>query len=199
MGIELPPKNPREASTTTRPETKPEPEPEPEPKADKDNLSRRELREAIREYAETVDLDVDLSKVGIEVSDRLTVTAGKAINHLSSTPKHGRPYTMRFAWKAYQSWGWEKFKSTIRHELIHIWQYERGSRGHGSDFKREARRLGCSVHCEPFGEEDAAYLIYCEGCGELKNTRQRRSKLVKHPERYKTRCCKADLRVEANN
>ncbi|WP_342764809.1 SprT-like domain-containing protein, partial [Haladaptatus sp. W1] len=31
--------------------------------------------------------------------------------------------TIALTWKAYEHHGWEQFRSTVRHELIHAWQY----------------------------------------------------------------------------
>ena len=40
-------------------------------------------------------------------------------------------------WTAYVHHGWEQFSATIRHELIHAWQYhEFGEADHGSTFTR---------------------------------------------------------------
>ncbi|WP_433634420.1 SprT-like domain-containing protein [Halomicrococcus sp. NG-SE-24] len=31
--------------------------------------------------------------------------------------------TIRLTWDAYQEFGWEQFSKTVRHELVHAWQY----------------------------------------------------------------------------
>ncbi|WP_245800263.1 SprT-like domain-containing protein [Haladaptatus litoreus] len=54
-------------------------------------------------------------------------------------------------WKAYEQLGWEQFSSTVRHELIHAWQYhEFGDADHGATFTRWTDDLETSKHCERF-------------------------------------------------
>lgn len=193
MTIEMPPRNPRAA------EPKPAPEPETEaptsgnPDAEiepGDDLTPTELKQAIREYAETVEIDVPLNEVDIQISKRLRRAAGKAGR------KNGNLF-MRFAWKAYQSWGWgEDFKGTIRHELVHIWEYvEHGKGSHGATFKRKARDLDAPRHCPTFAHDEAKWFFVCEECGN-KTPRFKEGKTITNPERYRTGCCKAHYTVE---
>jgi predicted SprT family Zn-dependent metalloprotease len=155
-----------------------------------DNMAPPKLRSACEEYAEwaigefeTFD-GVDLSDVPIEVSTEMKRTAGKAINRDGD-------FSMRFAYRAYQKWGWEGFKSTIRHEIIHIKQLqEHGSADHGFTFKQMAEEVDCSVNCETF--TDYEYGIFCSDCGEMVTGRYQRSKVVKKPERYNSKCCGAE-------
>ncbi|GAA0252740.1 SprT-like domain-containing protein [Haladaptatus pallidirubidus] len=40
-------------------------------------------------------------------------------------------------WKAYEQHGWDQFRATARHEMIHAWQYhEFGEANHGATFTR---------------------------------------------------------------
>jgi SprT-like protein len=58
--------------------------------------------------------------------------------------------TIVLTWKAYEKHGWEQFSSTIRHELIHAWQYhEFGDADHGRMFARFPRYLAAlrTLHC----------------------------------------------------
>ncbi|QRV15050.1 SprT-like domain-containing protein [Haloterrigena salifodinae] len=153
-------------------------------------MTPAELKQAIREYAETVEIDVPLGEVEIEISKQLKRTAGKAIR------KNGQ-LKMRFAWKAYQAWGWDdEFKGTIRHELIHIWEYDTHGKGsHGPVFKTKARELDAPRHCPSFAHEDAKWFLVCPRCGK-KTPRFKKSKVVENPEGYKTRCCREQIRVE---
>ncbi|NUC72572.1 SprT-like domain-containing protein [Haloterrigena sp. SYSU A558-1] len=155
-----------------------------------DDLSPVELKRAIREYAETVEIDVPLEEVEIEISKQLKRTAGKAIR------KNGQ-LKMRFAWKAYQTWGWgDDFEAVIRHELIHIWEYETfGKGGHGRNFKRKARELDAPRHCKSFASDEAKWFLVCSNCGK-KTPRFRRSKVIENPHRYRTKCCNEQIEVE---
>lgn len=162
-----------------------------------DDMTEPELKAAIEEYqkwcAESYPVDVDLDGVPVEVSRRMKRTAGK----VRSVRNTGDVKLIRYAWKAYQTWGWEEFAATVRHELIHvhtIQNYQEG--GHGRRFKRMVDDLDTHRHCQSFAEDEAKYHIYCEGCGKLSSKKFKKCKTVKQPERYQTRCCGANLRVE---
>lgn len=158
-----------------------------------DNMGISEFRAACREYAEyaadhydTFDV-VDMDAVDVEVSTKLERAAGKAI-------KRGSEMIIRFAYAAYEKWGWERVTSTIRHELIHIVQFTKGrTGGHGFDFEIMADKVDCTKHCEKF--TDYKYLLFCSECGKQVDGRHRKSKVVTNPEdtRYISPCCKATL------
>lgn len=182
----------------SEPEPEPEPETEPEPPTFGDDMSAPALRLACKEYATWCvshydELsDVDLADVDIEVSKKLKRTAGKAGGKRG--PDGLYELYMRFAMGAYDEWGWEKFTTTVRHELIHILQYQdTGSGDHGARFKRIANKIDCSVHCESF--TDAKYQLHCDNCGEKVGERHQKCKIVKMPHRYSTKCCGANIVV----
>ncbi|WP_265338465.1 SprT-like domain-containing protein [Haladaptatus pallidirubidus] len=55
---------------------------------------------------------------------------------------------MALTWAAYEKHGWEQFSSTVRHELIHAWQYhEFGDADHGRTFARWTDVLDTTQHC----------------------------------------------------
>ncbi|WP_245800235.1 SprT-like domain-containing protein [Haladaptatus litoreus] len=55
-------------------------------------------------------------------------------------------------WTAYEHHGWEQFSSTVRHELIHAWQYhEFGDADHGATFTPWIDALDTSQHREHWG------------------------------------------------
>jgi SprT-like protein len=59
--------------------------------------------------------------------------------------------TISLTWDAYDSQGWEQFSSTVRHELIHAWQYhEFGEADHERTFDRWTDALDTTQHCERF-------------------------------------------------
>jgi|AntRauTorcE11898_2_1112593.scaffolds.fasta_scaffold28558_2 predicted SprT family Zn-dependent metalloprotease len=156
-----------------------------------DDLTKGQLRSAIRDYAETVEIDVPLDEVEIDISNRLQRTAGLAI-------RKNNQMKMRFAWKAYQSWGWgNEWEEVIRHELIHIWEYVTfDEAGHGHNFKAKAAELDAPRHCPTFAEDDAKWFIRCSECGNSR-PRFRRSKIIDNPERYRSGCCGAAVEVDA--
>jgi predicted SprT family Zn-dependent metalloprotease len=155
-----------------------------------DEMAPNQFLEATKEYAEWAIenydvLKVDLETVTFEVSRQMLRTAGKA-GMKSSTEKK---YFVRFAYKAYREWGWsEEIKSTIRHELIHVRQYqETGSGDHGTHFKMMAEKADTTVNCQKF--TDFKYGVFCSGCEQMVAGRHQRSKLVKKPQRYDSKCC----------
>ena len=116
-----------------------------------------------------------------ETSTRMKRSAGTAIYDRAS-----EEITIRLSWDAYQEYGWEQFSRTVRHELIHAWQYhEYGEADHGPTFRRWVEPLETDRHCEQYAEPK--YWVVCEGC-ERRDPRYRRSKVVKYPERYACRC-----------
>jgi len=198
---------PDQFKTPTEPKPEPEPEPEPEPSSNDnsepqfpDNLEKTELKSAIREYQEWCNqnydvLDVDLSDIPVEISIKLKKTAGKVawINGTSEIKY------IRYAFKAYQKWGWEKFAETIRHELIHvhtIQNYQKG--GHGRLFKMLVDKMDTTRHCESFTEDEAKYILKCSECDKEIGRRHKRSKIVKQPWNYSSQCCSENVKVEEN-
>jgi predicted SprT family Zn-dependent metalloprotease len=159
-----------------------------------DNMAPPKFRRACEEYADwavkeydTFD-GVDLSDVPIEVSTAMKRTAGKAIDKTGD-------FLMRFAYAAYEKWGWEEFKSTIRHELIHIKQLqEKGSGDHGTGFEIMAEEVDCSKHCEVFS--DFKYGVFCSDCKDMVAGRFQMSKMVKKAEKYRSKCCDAECYSE---
>lgn len=184
---------------------KSEPEPEPEPQSNTeptfgDHMTTPDLKDAIIEYQEWCGdhydvLNVDLDGIPTEVSHKMKKTAGKVARIKgSSEVKY-----IRYAYKAYQEWGWEKFASTIRHELIHVHtvqNYQKG--GHGRLFKTLVGPLDTHRHCEKFATDEAKYVLHCTDCDKDVAHRHKRSKTVKQPEKYRSNCCNAPLRVENN-
>lgn len=193
-------------TTESEPEPEPELEPEPNPEPTDDELTfpndmgRAELKTAIREYHDWCNdhydpLDVDLEDIPVEVSMKMKRTAGK-VAHIKGSDQ---VKYIRYAYKAYKKWGWDEFAKTIRHELIHVHtvqNYQKG--GHGPLFKSMVEPLETHRHCELFAENEAKYVLHCSDCDEIVAHRHKRSKTVKHPEKYLSKCCNAPLRVETN-
>jgi SprT-like protein len=163
-----------------------------------DEMSESDLKEAIEDYQNWCnnhyeDLEVDLSEIPVEISHKMKRTAGKVKFNKSTK----RIKVIRYAFKAYQEWGWKKFAKTIRHELIHIHTLQNHDKGgHGALFKSLVDPLDTHRHCEKFATKDAKYLLSCKECGQEVAQRFRKSKTVKNPEKYRSNCCNEVLEVE---
>ncbi|WP_076433253.1 SprT-like domain-containing protein [Haladaptatus litoreus] len=97
-------------------------------------------------------------------------------------------------WKAHEQHGWEQFSATVRHELIHAWQYhELGEAEHGRTFDRWTDALDTTQHCERF--TSPKWWLICEDCGG-RIARYRRSKTLRNPEEYSCGECGGAIRVE---
>jgi len=103
------------------------------------------------------------------------------------------PRTVSLTWDAFDEFSRDEWQSTLRHELVHVEQYQRfGTTGHGTRFKRRAEEMDTAVHCRTFAEPK--WTFYCESCDEVTAHRYRECKLVRQYERYRSNCCEAPLR-----
>ncbi|WP_266082867.1 SprT-like domain-containing protein [Haladaptatus caseinilyticus] len=92
------------------------------------------LLDRVRQHAADVAAehfpDLPVETIAWEVSHRRQRSAGAT----KYDPANGE-ITISLAWAAFEQHGWEQFSSTVRHELIHAWQYhEFGDADHGSTF-----------------------------------------------------------------
>lgn len=57
----------------------------------------------------------------------------------------------------YYQKGIEELLDTVRHELIHVWQFEhengKSNGGHGPDFRQWMDEMGCNRHCKHWSKE----------------------------------------------
>ncbi|MFC7141862.1 SprT-like domain-containing protein [Halosimplex aquaticum] len=109
----------------------------------------------------------------------------------------GRPFpaTLSLTWDAFEAFERTEWESTLRHELIHLEQYQRcGTTDHGPEFKARAEELDTEVHCETFS--DPKYVLRCESCDALVAHRYRDCKLVRRADEYRSSCCESPLVVE---
>lgn len=133
--------------------------------------------------------DLPIEAIAWEVSQRRQRSAGAT----KYDPTTGE-ITISLAWDAFEQHGWEQFSSTVRHELIHAWQYhEFGEADHGRTFERWTDMLDTSRYCERFTSPN--WWVICEECGG-QLPRFQRSKVVKQPENYSCGDCGGSLRVE---
>jgi predicted SprT family Zn-dependent metalloprotease len=167
--------------------------------------SRAYCREAAREY----DLDVNLSAVEWAVSTRAKRRAAAvkrpevpgtavgdpvdwqaAAERVGTSPADLRTCTLSLTWAAFESFDVGEWTATLRHELVHVEQFQRyGTTDHGPAFEERAAAVDASVRCPPFA--DPKYVLTCGDCGAVVGRRYRECKLVRNHERYRSSCCNA--------
>lgn len=166
--------------------------------------SRAYARDARREWL----LDVRMDLVEWEVSTRARRRAAAVKRPRLQGASVGEPYdwdaiersdgrplpcTVSLTWDAFQEFFREEWESTLRHELVHVEQYQHsGTTGHGKRFKQRAEELDTDVHCRTFA--DPKWTFHCESCGEVTAHRYRNCKLVRRYDEYRSNCCEASLR-----
>jgi len=135
------------------------------------------------------DFSIDWSQVELRVSGRMTKAYGKAGWNKTTD-------TMSLRLSKHITDDWDRAMQTVRHEAIHIWQYQTLEEAdHGPSFLKWADKFGCKVNA-PAPASDYKYLIVCENCGVV-GGRHKRSKLVKWPHRYYCKKCNGgDLSVK---
>jgi len=149
--------------------------------------TRAGLCERAAAYAETVPLEINTDAISWEVSERAKRRAGCCLYDGSSV-------TIRLTWAAYRAAGWRQFTATIRHELIHAWEFQRfGTSDHGERFERQADRLDAPRHCASFTE--ARLELQCTGDCGWRAERHRASPPVKRPRDYRCGDCGRKIRV----
>lgn len=149
----------------------------------------RELLSYSRLYAESVDLDVDHDAVEWEISKRARRRAG-----VCSYDADSETVTIRLTWDAYREHGWRQFTNTIRHELVHAWEFqEHGDAGHGERFRERAASVDAPRYCESFADPRLA--LACDDACEWRAGRHRASSPVKNPGGYRCPDCGAGIRV----
>ena len=159
-------------------------------KPGKHNHIARRVRDYLAEWYPTTheDFDIDWSRVTVGVSGRLTRAYGNARWHKADD-------TMTLQVSKHIVDDWDRAMQTVRHETIHIWQYQHmGKGGHGSDFMMWASMFGCEKNA-PAPATDYKYHIICENCGVV-GGRVRQSKVVKEAWRYRHKPCGGQLSAE---
>lgn len=138
-----------------------------------------------------MDLSVDVHLLNWEISERARRYAGScSYNHITEQ------ITITLAWAAYQEYGWEEFTGTIRHELVHAWEFQQfGESTHGERFLQKAREIDAPRYCRPFTEARLQLVCTNDHC-DWHLDRHRASKSVTHPdEGYRCGRCKSSFEV----
>ncbi|RLM97298.1 transcription elongation protein SprT [Haloarcula sp. Atlit-7R] len=108
----------------------------------------------------------------------------------------GRPLrcTVSLTRDAFSTFDRDTWEMTLRHELIHVEQYQRdGTTDHSRAFRERADRLAADVHCPVF--TDPKYVLSCGACGGLVARRYQDCKLVEQRQQYRSDCCGASLKL----
>lgn len=104
------------------------------------------------------------------------------------------PCTVSLTWDAFAAFDRDAWESTLRHELIHVEQYQRdGTTDHGAAFREQADHLDTDVHCPAF--TDPKHVLTCAACGDLVARRYQDCKLVEQRDQYRSNCCGAALEL----
>ena len=169
-----------------------------------DDLSRADLAETAERYArevqETYDqspvANVELARVDWDVSPQLCRAGAYCETVLEEPPKH----TIVLSYPGYRSWGWERMKGIIRHELVHVVINEEhgdGVTAHGPEFQSVADSVNAPIR----GEDPVPYRyrLYCGRCGSMVDGLYKASDRTRNPRQYRTNCCEAPLQVETNS
>ncbi|MEF8851995.1 MAG: SprT-like domain-containing protein [Haloarculaceae archaeon] len=109
----------------------------------------------------------------------------------------GRPFeaTVSLTWDAFEAFDRTEWESVLRHELVHLEQYQRsGTTGHGPAFERRATELNAAVDCPVFAEPK--YVLRCRDCETVVARRYRECELVREVGAYRSSCCESALSVE---
>jgi hypothetical protein len=164
-----------------------------------------------RQVVDREDVDVDLSLVDWTVSTRAkrraaavkrpriagaevgTPLSWSHAEETSDEPESIRRCTVSLTWTAAESFDVDEWKATLRHELIHVEQFQQfGTTDHGARFRRRADALDTPVRCRRFATPK--FVLSCTACGESVARRYRECKLVRECDRYRSSCCSAALR-----
>lgn len=153
--------------------------------------TREELLSRAARYAETVDVEVDLSAVDWEISERATRRAGACLYD-----EDADEVIIRLTWDAYREFGWSEFAQTVRHELVHAWEFQEfGRSGHGERFRRKAEEVNASRHCRSFTDPRLRLVCTNDDCDWVA-TRHRAAKTVTYPSKRRCGVCHSRYLVE---
>jgi predicted SprT family Zn-dependent metalloprotease len=139
--------------------------------------TREALLERAAEYAETVPIDLDTDALSWDVSERARRRAGSC-----RYDPETEAITVVLTWDAYREFGWTEFRGTIRHELVHAWEFERfGESGHGERFRAKADEIDAPRYCRSFTDGRLELVCTSDDC-DWRPERHRASKPVRKPD-----------------
>lgn len=107
-------------------------------------------------------------------------------------PEDVRRCTVVLTWAAVQAFDRAEWAQTLRHELVHVEQFQRyGRTNHRGSFKNRAAELDAPVHCRAF--TPAKYRLVCRECETVVARRYQDCALVRNVSDHRSRCCGANL------
>jgi len=153
--------------------------------------TRAQLIDRASAYARTVDIALPLDDIEWAISERAKRRAG-GCRYDPGT----ETITILLTWAAYQEFGWAEFQGTIRHELVHAWEFHTfGESGHGERFSKKAAEIDAPRHCRTFTDGRLELVCTSDDC-EWRPERHRASKPVKFPDSgYRCGECGSDYLV----
>jgi predicted SprT family Zn-dependent metalloprotease len=141
---------------------------------------------------------VDLAAITWETSRRARR------RHATTIHRGDGRCAVRVAEKTLRKVGFDPLRETIRHELVHVCQFQAGVEGgHGDSFRRWIDPLGLqgtsSNHYDPV-PADYRYRLYCRDCGAFVAGRYRLCETVRAARDDRLLCgdCGGSLRVETD-
>ncbi|WP_245756814.1 SprT-like domain-containing protein [Halogranum rubrum] len=166
-------------------------------------------RRYARQVVDRDDVAVDLSLVDWEVSTRAKRRAAAVKRPRIPEAAVGTPLswsdldatrgasvrrcTVSLTWAAAEAFDVDEWRATLRHELIHVEQFQRfGTTNHGPEFERRADALDTPVRCRRFATPK--FVLSCTACEATVARRYRECSLVREYEDYQSSCCEAALR-----
>jgi predicted SprT family Zn-dependent metalloprotease len=139
--------------------------------------TREELLARAADYAATVPVDLDVDALDWAISERARRRAG-CCRYDADTGE----ITVVLTWDAYREFSWAEFTGTIRHELVHAWEFrEFGESGHGDRFYRKADEIDAPRHCRSF-TDGRLELVCTDADCDWRPERHRASKPVREPD-----------------
>lgn len=116
---------------------------------------KAKMRSYAHEVASEHDMDIDWVSFSMRVSQRtkrhgaFTVETTRISDPFSERSATQTEAEMDVSINVLKNHGVDKFKETIRHELIHVWQYQHDREmGHGASFEEWADKLDTSQYAD---------------------------------------------------
>ncbi len=152
------------------------------------------------EIAEEFGYELD---VPIEINSRLKSTLGRV--KFSRVGKNCIPIKIEFSKELFH-YSHDDIEDVIRHEMAHYFVLKdtKINHGHNAIWKSWAIKLGCRPRAtikvndkqvRNQSEVKYKYLVRCSKCTQIVGRYKRVSKVIKHPSRYRSKCCNEKIVV----
>ena len=157
---------------------------------------RKYAKKFIEGKTEYQPLPIDMTDIEWRVDASMTKALGRCKYR---KPSYGM-CRVKLSKHLFDNDNWDQAKQTIRHELVHVWQWQTDNNpGHGLSFQRWTGKLDISTRAENPPTEDFKYEVHCPNCGQI-GGRQKRCKslrqIVNRDQRYCSTCGKEQTQGE---